>query len=170
MTPSFGQRLDRLGRQLSPFAICMLLILLSVAPLRVPVLSSAAPLLPLMAIFHFGLFRPALLPPWLVLLFGLLLDLLAGSPIGVNAVVLLMVRHFVEANQRFLVDKPFPVIWFGYALASAGAVGGIWALTSFLFWLPVDPRPAILQYLISLALYPLAAWVFGRSQSTARTA
>jgi rod shape-determining protein MreD len=103
-------------------------------------------------------------------MFGLLLDLLAGGPVGVNAVVLLMVRHFVEANQRFLVDRPFLLIWFGYALASAGAVAGIWALTCFLLWLPIDPRPAIFQYLISLALYPLAAWTFGRSQASARTA
>ena len=170
MTPNLVQRLDRFGRILSPFAICMLLVLLSVAPLRVPVLASAAPLFPLMAVFHFGLFRPALLPHWLVLLFGLLLDLLSGGPVGVNAVVLLLVRHFVEANQRFLVDKPFPVIWFGYALVSAGAVAAIWALTSILFWLAVDPRAAIFQYLVALALYPVVAWVFGRSQARARTA
>jgi len=170
MTPNLLQRVDGLARTFSPFAICLLLILFSVAPLRVPVLASAAPLLPLMAIYHFGLFRPALLPHWLVLLFGLLMDLLDGGPVGVNAVVLLMVRHFVEANQRFLVDKPFAVIWFGYALASAGAVAGIWALTCFLLWAPIDPRPVIFQYLISLALYPLAGWVLGRSQASARSA
>lgn len=170
MTPSLAQRIDGWARTLSPFAICLLLILVSVAPLRVPVLATASPLLPLMAVYHFGLFRPSLLPHWLVLAFGLLIDLLSGSPVGVNAVVLLMVRHFVEANQRFLVDKPFAVIWFGYALASAGAVAGTWALTCFLFWLPIDPRPAIFQYLIALALYPLAGWLFGRSQVVARNA
>ncbi|MGE0153363.1 MAG: hypothetical protein AB7R90_12170 [Reyranellaceae bacterium] len=170
MTPSLAQRLDGLARVLSPFAICLLLVLIAVAPLRVPVVATASPLLPLMAVYHFGLFRPALLPHWLVLLFGLLIDLLAGSPVGVNAVVLLMVRHFVEANQRFLVDKPFAVIWFGYALASAGAVAGTWALTCFLVWLPIDPRPAIFQYLIALALYPLAGWALGRSQASARSA
>jgi rod shape-determining protein MreD len=170
MTSGLFQRLDGWGRTFSPFAICLLLILVSIAPLRVPILTTASPLLPLMAVYHFGLFRPTLLPHWLVLLFGLLIDLLAGSPVGVNAVVLLMVRHFVEANQRFLVDKPFAVIWFGYALASAGAVAGIWALTCFLIWMPIDPRPAIFQYLIALALYPLAGWLFGRSQARTRAA
>jgi rod shape-determining protein MreD len=170
MTPSVAQRIDGWARVLSPFCICLLFILISVAPLRLPVLSTAAPLLPLMAVYHFGLFRPTLLPHWLVLLFGLLVDLLAGTPVGVNAVVWLMVRYFVEANQRFLVDKPFMVIWFGYALASAGAVAGTWALTCFLLWMPIDPRPAIFQYLIALALYPLAGWMFGRSQANARTA
>lgn len=168
MTPTFAQRLDGFGRMLGPFATCLLLVLLTVAPMRVPLFDSAAPLLPLMAVFHFGLFRPGLLPHWLALLFGLLLDLLSGGPVGVNAVVMLMVRHFVEANQRFLVDKPFPVIWFGYALASAGAVAGIWALTSMLYWLALDPGPAIFQYVVSLAIYPLVSWAFGRSQPAAR--
>lgn len=170
MIPNLLQRIDGLGRTLSPLAICLLLVLVSVAPLRVPVLATASPLLPLMAIYHFGLFRPALLPNWLVLALGLLIDLLSGNPVGIHAVVLLMVRHFVEANQRFLVDKPFAVIWFGYALASAGAAAGIWALTCFLMWLPLDPRPVIFQYLIALALYPLAGWVLGRSQASARSA
>ncbi len=170
MTPSLLQRIDGLGRTLTPLCICLLLILVSVAPLRMPGLATASPLLPLMAVYHFGLFRPTLLPHWLVLLLGLLIDLLSGNPVGVNAVVLLMVRHFVEANQRFLVDKPFAVIWFGYALASAGAVAGIWALTCFLMWQPIDPRPVVFQYLIALALYPLAGWLFGRSQASARAA
>ena len=169
MTPGLGKRLDAWARPLSPFAICLLFVLISTAPLRVPVLATASPLLPLMAVYHFGLFRPALLPHWLVLLFGLLLDLLSGGPVGVNAVVLLMVRHFVEANQRFLVDKPFAVIWFCFALASAGGVAGIWALTCFLLWAPIDPRPAIFQYVIALAIYPLAGWIFGRSQAKARS-
>lgn len=170
MNPSLLQRIDRLGRALTPVCLCLLLILLTVAPIRVPYLVSVAPLLPLMAVYHFGLFRPGLLPHWAVLLLGLLLDILSGGPLGVNALIFVTVRHFVAANQRFLIDKSFVLIWFGYALVSAGAVACSWALVAFLMWLPVDPRPAVFQYLVSLAIYPLAGWVLGRAQGPATRA
>jgi rod shape-determining protein MreD len=164
------QRIDRLARAAGPAATLLLLILLNAMPLHVPYVSMAAPLLPLMAVFHFGLFRPQYLPDWLALAFGLLIDLLSGGPLGVNGLALLTVRYFVDSNSRFLVDKPFLFIWFGYAVVSAGAVTGTWALTAFLMWQPIDPRPAIFQYLMSLAIYPVASWIIGRSQAAASRA
>lgn len=164
MNGTLLQRLDQLGRVASPATVLLLMILLNAMPLRVPYAGAATPLLPLMAVFHFGLFRPIYLPNWLALLFGLLLDVMTGGPLGVNALVFLCVRHFVQANQRFMVDKPFLFIWFGYALVSAVAVAGAWALTAFLMWTTIDPRPAIFQYLMSLAIYPLLSWLIGRSQ------
>ncbi len=162
------QRLDRLARVASPAATLLLLILLNAMPLHVPYVAAATPLLPLMAVFHFGLFRPAYLPNWLALLFGLLIDVMSGGPLGVNGLAFLTVRYFVQANQRYLIDKPFLFIWFGYAVVSAGAVTGTWALTAFLMWQPIDPRPAVFQYLMSLAIYPFASWIIGRSQSIGR--
>lgn len=167
MNGSFLQRLDRLGRAAGPAAALLVLILLNAMPLHLPYAGAATPLLPLMAVFHFGLFRPAYLPNWLALLFGLLMDVLSGGPLGVNAMVFLCVRHFVQANQRFMADKPFLFIWFGYAVVSAAAVAGTWALTAFLMWVTIDPRPAIFQYLMSLAIYPLLSWLIGRSQGRA---
>jgi rod shape-determining protein MreD len=161
------QRLDGLARAAGPSAVLLLLILLNALPLHVPYISKATPLLPLMAVFHFGLFRPHHLPVWLALAFGLLIDVISGGPLAVNGVVFLCVRYFVEANQRFLIDKPFLFIWFGYALVSAGAVTATWALSALLMWHAIDPRPAIFQYLMSLAFYPLASWVIGRSHARA---
>ncbi|MEO8559146.1 MAG: rod shape-determining protein MreD [Rhodospirillales bacterium] len=161
------QRIDHLGRAAGPAAILLLLILLNAVPLRVPYLSTATPLLPLMAVFHFGLFRPIHLPNWLALAFGLLIDVISGGPLGVNGLVFLCVRYFVEANQRFLADKPFLFVWFGYALVSAGAVAATWALSALLMWRGIDPRPAVFQYLMSLAFYPMASWIIGRSHNGA---
>lgn len=163
MTGSLFQRVDYLARAVTPAVILLLLILLNALPLHVPYVSSATPLLPLMAVFHFGLFRPQYLPNWLALLFGLLIDVISGGPLAVNGLVFLCVRYFVEANQRFLIDKPFLFIWFGYALVSAGAVAATWALSALLMWHAIDPRPAIFQYLMSLACYPVVSWIIGRS-------
>ena len=161
------QRLDGLARAAGPSAVLLLLILLNALPLHVPYVSTATPLLPLMAVFHFALFRSAYLPNWLALLFGLLVDIVSGGPLGVHAMVFLCVRYFVEANQRFLIDKPFLFIWFGYALVSAGAVCGTWALSALLMWHAIDPRPAMFQFLMSLAIYPLGSWIIGRANHRA---
>ncbi len=160
------QRIDRLARAGGPAAVLLLLILLNAMPLHVPYVAAATPLLPLMAVFHYSLFRPHYLPNWLALLFGLLIDVLSGGPLAVNGLVFLCVRYFVAANQRFLIDKPFLMIWLGYALVSAGAVTATWALNAFLMWQPIDPRPAAFQFLMSLAIYPFANWIIGRSQNS----
>jgi len=164
---TFLQRIDAAARAAGPAAILLLLILQNALPLHVPYISTATPLLPLMAVFHFGLFRAQYLPNWLALLFGLLIDVVSGGPLGVNALAFLCVRYFVDANQRFLIDKPFLFIWFGYALVSAIAVALCWSLSALLMWQPIDPRPAMFQYLMSLAIYPLASWIIGRSQHRA---
>jgi rod shape-determining protein MreD len=161
------QRTEQLARAAGPSATLLLLILLNAVPLHVPYVSVAAPLFPLMALFHFSLFRPEYLPNWLALMFGLLIDVMSGGPLGVHGMVFLVTRYFVGNNQRFLADKPFLVIWFGYAVVSAAAVAGIWAFSALLMWRGIDPRPAVFQFLMSLAFYPFLSWLIGRSQSGA---
>lgn len=167
MRPSLLQQVDRMGRALLPASLTLLLILLTLTPLRLPVVEVAAPLLPLIAIYQFGLFQPQHLTHGVALILGLLLDLLTSGPLGVNAMVFLVVRHFVAVNQRFLVNKPLGMLWLGYAIVSASAQVLAWLLASILLWMVVDPRPALVQFAMSLALYPVVGLLIGRAQAAA---
>jgi hypothetical protein len=162
------QRLDRWSQASLPVLVVALLILLTLAPIRISYVQAAAPLLPLMAVYHFSLFRPQFLPPAMLFALGVFTDLLqggAGNPLGISALVFIGVRALLERNRRYLVGVSFIFIWFGYALLSAFAVALVWAVTCLWTWRLIDPAPALFQYVISLFFYPIVGWVLGRTRA-----
>lgn len=163
----FLHRLDRMAYVLTPAFVILLLILASLIPLRLPFLPSVATLLPLMAVFHFSLHRPAAVPPSALLLFGLLFDLLQygpGAPLGVSALQFLLVWRVVSSSRKYLLEVSFAFIWLLYALVIGAAVTLAWLLGALLLVSFVDPWPALLQYVVSLFLYPILGWLLGRNR------
>ena len=114
MKPSFWIRLDLLARRLTPFALTLILVMISLVPLPVPGYARVAPLLPLIGIYHWTIFRPELMPAYAVFVIGLLQDALAGMPIGVNAMAFLVVYGVVLSQRRFFVGKSFVILWLGF--------------------------------------------------------
>lgn len=160
MKPSPWHRVDALARHLTPFGLTLALVILGVLPLHVPGYERVVPLLPLMAVYHWSVHRPELLPAYAVFAIGLLQDSLGGAPIGVNAVVYLCVYGVVLSQRRFFVGKSFVIVWLGFAVVGAGAVGLSWLLVSAFNMTLVEPRAAVFQYLVTLGGFPLLAWAF----------
>lgn len=164
MTSGFWHRLDMLARQLTPAVLTLVLVIINVMPLHIPGFSRIAPLLPLMAVYHWAIFRPRLLPAYLVFLIGLLQDVLTGTPIGVNALVLLAVYGAVLSQKKFFIGKSFFILWLGFSVIAAGALAVNWGLISAINLTLVEPRTVIFQYLLTLGLFPAVAFVFLRWQ------
>ena len=160
MTSGLWHRMDLLARQLTPSMLTLALVIINAVPLHVPGLSRIAPMLPLMAIYHWAIFRPRLLPAWVVFLIGLLQDILGGTPVGVNALVFLAVYGAVLSQKRFFMGKSFAILWLGFALIAAGAMAISWAAVSLLSVGLVEPQTVIFQYLLTLGLFPAVAWLF----------
>jgi rod shape-determining protein MreD len=160
-------RLDRWAYALAPAFVILLLILVSLVPLRLPFLPSVATLLPLMAVFHFSLQRPSSVPPLALLLSGLIFDLLQygpGAPLGVSALQFLLVWRIVSSSRKYLLEVSFAFIWLLYALVVGAAVALAWVLTAILSATLIDPWPVLLQYVVSLFLYPILGWLLGRNR------
>ena len=164
MIPSFWQRLDGLARNLTPFGQTLMLALLSVVPLHIPGFSRVAPLLAVMAIYHWTVYRPDLLPAVSVFLIGLLQDVLTAVPIGVNALVFLGIYGVVLTQRQFFASKSFAIVWLGFALIAAAAEVMTWALISIYHGTLIDARTMVVQYLVNLGCFPVLAWVFTRWQ------
>lgn len=159
MTSGLWHRMDLLARQLTPAILTLALVILNAVPLHVPGLSRIAPLLPLMAIYHWAIFRPRLLPASVVFLIGLLHDVLSGAPVGVNALVFVAVYGAVLSQKKFFTGKSFAILWLGFALIAAGAMALSWIAVSLLNVTLVEPRTAVFQYLLTLGLFPTVAWL-----------
>ena len=164
MKLSFVQRVDFGARAFVPVAVSLLLVLLSVVPLGIPGYGVMAPLFSLMAVYYWSIHRPDLLPNFAVFGIGLLQDILSGLPLGVLALVFLLVRAVVVSQRRFLLGKSFLLVWWGFALVVAGASFAIWLLVCVLERSLIDLRPAFFQAVMTLATFPFLTWLFARAQ------
>lgn len=164
MTDQFFHRLDRIARNLIPFGLCVLLVIVGTLPFYIPGYGSVAPNLALMAVFYWAIYRPDLLPLTAAFAIGLFQDILVGTAPGTNALILLLVRAGVDSQGRVFRTKSFLVLWWGFAMVALGAAVLKWALTAGLNFVPLNPLPGAFQYALSVALFPFLGWVCARTQ------
>jgi len=159
---TLSQRLDRLARDLLPVAVGLTCVLLSVTPLYLPGYGMIGAHFVMMAVFYWAVHRPDLLSPVSAFALGLLLDILVGAPHGLNALVLVLVRAVGENQGRVFRGKSFALLWWGFGLVALGAAIVIWALSAALALSLIDPRPALFQAGMTVALFPfmgaVCAW------------
>jgi rod shape-determining protein MreD len=156
------QRLDVYARQLTPFALTMALVIVSVLPTHVPGLARVAPMLALMAVYYWAIYRPDLLPAYAVFALGLLQDSLSGTPMGVQAVVFLTVYGVLLTQRRFFAGKSFVIVWLGFAVVAAGAAAETWILVSAFHVTLMEPTAVLYQYAVTAGAFPLLAWLLIR--------
>jgi rod shape-determining protein MreD len=113
------------------------------------------------------IYRPDLLPPLATFLLGLVLDLLSGTPLGVSSLLFLIARSIVIRQRRFFVNRPFPFVWMGLMLLAVGAVAVLWAIGSAVNGVLLDPRPAALQVVLTVATFPAISYLLVRVQRAA---
>lgn len=157
MRPSIWHRMDALSRQLTPFLLALSLVMLSVVALHMPGWARVAPLLSLMAVYHWAVYRPDLMPGVAVFVIGFLQDVLGGTPIGVLTLIYIVAYGVVVSQHRYLTGKAFFVVWLGFVVISAGAMGLAWIMVSALSGGVIDPHALIHQYLLGIGIYPLMA-------------
>ena len=155
---------ERRVRNLSPFVVTMFLVILNAVPLPVPGYAVTTPVLALMAVYHWSVFRPDLMPAAAVFVIGLLHDALSGPPMGINALALLLVHGIMISQRRFFIGKSFLVLWWGFILVALGASLVTWTLTSLVFGAIVPPTPVVAQAVLTIILYPCLSWVLVRVQ------
>lgn len=155
MKPWLWVKLDTVARQITPFGLTMAFTLLSALPLRVAGLGAAGPMWTIMSLYYWALYRPDLMPAVAVFVVGVMVDALSGAPLGVNALVFLMVHRLVVTQRRFFYGKPFAIVWLGFALVAAGAFAAAWLLTSLWHGTILDQRSLVFRYTVTLGLFPL---------------
>jgi rod shape-determining protein MreD len=166
--PSLGRRLDIVARHSFPATSTVLLMLLCGLPFGIADQAELLPAMTLAAVYFWSLFRPASLPPPIVFLLGLLLDLLGYLPIGTGVLTLLLVHGLAGAWRRRLTQQGFLVVWLVFVAVGVGASALIWALTSLLSLRLMPIGPALFQAVLTGALYPaLAILLIGAHRSIA---
>ncbi|BBK29378.1 rod shape-determining protein MreD [Stella humosa] len=157
MTVGFLHRMDGWARDLLPTLTTIFLLTLSTVRVPVAGFRTVAPAVVLIAVYHWAVHRPLLLPPSVIFAVGFVQDLLSGSPVGTGSLTLLAVYLAVLSQRRFLAGKPFPMVWGGFAIVAAGTFLAVWAAVSALSGILLDPSETVFRFLATVACYPLFA-------------
>jgi rod shape-determining protein MreD len=114
-------------------------------------------------VFFWSLYRPVSLPAPLVALTGLLLDLLGLSPLGLWAVLLLVLQGSTLAARRRLIPQSFLLTWLVFTAFAAAGTSLAWLLQSLLELRMLPAMPMAAQLLAACGLYPALAGLFIRA-------
>ncbi len=158
------QRLDRYARNLTPLTLSIALVVLSAMPLRIPDFGPISPNVGLIAAYYWGIYRPDLFPAPAAFAVGLWQDVLVGTPLGMNALVLLAIHWFILGQRRFFQGKSFAVVWWAFAMVATAAAVLLWLIAMAYHGRLLEAAPAAFQGALTVALFPFLTWVFARAQ------
>jgi rod shape-determining protein MreD len=139
-----------------PTLTCLMLTLLLALPIRVFGLVPPEPVFLMVPAFVWAVIRPSILPPIVLMISGLLIDILWGAPLGLWGFSLLFGYAGVLASRSFASGQGQSMNWVWYAITCL-----IVELTAYLVTLiDVQAAPSIVgafwQWAVTAALYPVA--------------
>jgi rod shape-determining protein MreD len=149
---------------LLPVLTTLAAALLALEPVPLPGYAALTPALTLMALYHWTLYRPDLLPPIALFAIGVGYDLLCGGPPGVTPLFLLLSRAAVLRCRRWFINRTFPFVWAGFTVLASAAIFGLWLLDCILAWKLLDISGSIFRAALTVALFPIASFLLGRTQ------
>ena len=150
--------------RLLPIATTVAAAVLTILPVRLPGYAALTPAFALMAVYHWTIYRPDLLPPLGLFAIGLGQDLIAGAPVGVSALVLLLARAAVLRFRRYCINRTFPFVWTGFTLLGAAVMLLLWGLHCLIALTVFDLRTTIFRAVLTIAIFPAASFALGRTQ------
>ncbi len=155
--------MDTWVRHLVPLGSSFLLLLFTLTPSRIPNFSVIMPMVPIMCVYYWSIYRPDLVSAYGVFALGLLCDFLGLFPLGMHALIFLLIHGIILSLRRFLLDCSLMVMWSVFATIAAGAMIILWLGTG-LFHGMAPAKTVFFSYLMTVALYPLVNWILARLQ------
>ena len=161
-----SRQLDIAARHAFPACCTIVLMLLLELPFGFDDQAVLLPAVTLCSVFFWSLFRPSSMPPPVVFLIGLLLDLLGNLPLGLGPLTLLFVYGLVLRWRGGLARQGFVLVWASLGALALGASLLGWAFAMALRVRLLPASPALFQALLTVALYPALAMLFIRAHRT----
>jgi rod shape-determining protein MreD len=150
-----AERIEIIARMSAAYGLMLCLFMLDIvaAPHPLTMLFSAP--FTLMALYYWAIYRPTLVPSWLAFLVGFSLDVLGGFPLGVNALLYLVMRMFLVGQRRFLMGQGFLVTWIGFVFLSAALHVVQWVMMSTINVQMLPFNHIILPVLLGSLVFPV---------------
>lgn len=135
--------------------ICALLFNLTV----IPVTASFKVIIPfvLMVGYYWSIYRPEAVPLWAIFICGVLIDVLSGLPLGLNALSLMAVCWIVRDQRVVLITQPFLMLWLLFILFCVAESVMKWLLFGLVSFHWGDLMVLFPDVAASIFIYPFIA-------------
>lgn len=156
---SSSEQIEVFLRFCVPYLVMFALLILNLVSLSSVIITSSfeIPFL-LSAIYYWSVYRPTLIPIWLVFILGFVLDLIAGLPVGISSFIFIIIRWIVTDQRLFLASQSFPAVWIGYVLVCVLANVLQWVLYGLVAGNWVGLFPVLSAILLGCCIYPFLAF------------
>lgn len=153
---------DWLWRVVLAQTVTILFLLLNIVSLSLPHAGDLKPFFVLIAVYFWSINRPTVMPILYTFCLGLLLDVLSDLPLGVSALILVLIQTIVQRSRLFLLGQPFVAVWIGFMIVSF--------LYALLFWvlltvsnLTIFPKETLIEVMIAgfltTLMFPAFSWL-----------
>lgn len=149
-------------RIILPFLSSFILILFTLPQYQLAFLDNLIPFLSLAAVYYWCIFKPRLMPVSVVFFLGLLQDILSGGPLGMMALLLVLVRVFVLKQGRRLLEREFLFNWLVFFVLALVFGFITWAVASLYLKETQNYWNAFGQSMLTIALFPAIVWLLGK--------
>ena len=162
------KRFELLLWMFAPASITFLLFILYTVPKHIWGLNYVTPLLPLIPIFYWGRLQTSGMPFWFVFLIGLLMDVVSGTPLGLSALLYLLLLTVWRSKSKDINNSGFIAIWTYFMLSLAIFFVIQLAVMSFSATLLHTAPYVFIQWLLTSSFYPLFHNLFDRISDHAK--
>jgi len=157
---SFPRRLELYFLAAVPSLLTFILAVLYLVPKHMEGLASVMPFLPIMPVFYWGIMHARAIPYWFVFLIGLVMDAVMGTPLGLSSLIYILFLSLVTTQRRFFHKEGFLVKWAYLAILLLVVAVFNWLLLSWFNGKSMPFMPATMQWLLTVACYPIAHKLF----------
>jgi len=149
---------DHKIRSLTPFVTTLLMVLISTLPWQIASFAPITPAFCAISIYYWSIYQNPKLPYYSIFGLSMLLDLLTGIPLGLSALIYLLVKAILNSQRTFFMGKPFWIVWVGFTLVMVGISVFGWTISSLYFSKFVAPLPFLIQCVLTILLYPVISF------------
>jgi rod shape-determining protein MreD len=144
-----------------PFLFAVLCAIVANVPVSVSGGIVPPPVLALMPIYYWCLVRPDLMPPFAVLIIGILQDMLSGSPPGVWTVAFVAAYALVDRERESFAGLSGVGAILGFAAAMLAAGATAYAVVAFYYWHLPPAGPILIEIAVTVIFYIPIALLMG---------
>ena len=142
-------------KRLCPFLFCVFLILCSLIPFHLLPYYPYAVSWIFIPIFYFAIYNPKYLNAWSVFILGLILESLIQSPAGVISFCCVLMFFLANLLRKYLLELTFWPLWGVFAAVLGTILLVECILVSLLVRYSISFKPAFVEFLILVLMYPL---------------
>lgn len=132
--------------------------ILSLVALPVPVMGEIRPYFLLTVIYYWSVFRPTLVPVWLCFLVGLGQDIVGMYPLGMHALIYILLRMIISDQRRFLIGQTYITGWAVFSLVCVLAAGLKWVMVAFTQEGLPALSPLMAESVFTILIYPVMSF------------